>query len=89
MEILEISMIVAYVVLVSARPRSVNCNLVRSMLAKLCPIGKRAPIRQISCLAAEYESSAEICRRFSEVTGFKDAPPDNRNMVDAQIKQQR
>lgn len=42
-----------------------------------------------SCLAAEYESSAEICRRFSEVTGFKDAPPDNRNMVDAQIKQQR
>lgn len=42
-----------------------------------------------SCLAVEYESSVEMCRRFSEVTGFKDAPPDNRNIVDAQIKRQR
>jgi hypothetical protein len=42
-----------------------------------------------SCVAVEYESSAEMCRRFYEVRGFKDAPPDNPSGVDAQIKQQR
>ena len=42
-----------------------------------------------SCLAVEYELSAEMCRRFSEVTGFKEAPPNNQNIVDAQIKRQR
>ena len=42
-----------------------------------------------SCQAVEYESSAEMCRRFSEVTGFQDAPPNNQNMIDAKIKRQR
>jgi len=42
-----------------------------------------------SCQVVEYESSAEMCRRFSEVTGFQDAPPNNQNMIDAKIKRQR
>jgi hypothetical protein len=40
------------------------------------------------CLALEHESSAEVCRRFSDVTGFREAPTDQ-NFVAIETKRQR
>lgn len=40
------------------------------------------------CLALEHESSAEVCRRFSDVTALREAPTDT-NFVAIEIKRQR
>ena len=40
------------------------------------------------CLALEHELSAEVCRRFSDVTALREAPTDT-NFVAIEIKRQR
>ena len=40
------------------------------------------------CLALEHESSEEVCRRFSDVTGIREAPTD-KNFVAIETKRQR
>jgi PAN domain len=41
-----------------------------------------------SCLALEHDPSAEVCRRFSDVTGLREAPTDS-NFVSIETKRQR
>jgi hypothetical protein len=41
------------------------------------------------CLALEHESAAEVCRRFSDVTGVREAPATDQNFVAIEMKRQR